>query len=68
MSEEIELILPEKDGWYWVILDGDESGTPCWFMKDAKCFIPAGLGDASRYGIDVSDIDAIGPEIIEPEF
>lgn len=64
--------FPQKSGWYWVLLDGYECPTPCWFVKaqqsDDDCFIPAGLGDTSRDGIYAEDIDRVGPEIIEPEF
>lgn len=59
--------LPEKDGWYWILIKDDERSTPCWFSVSLKCFLPAGLGDASRNGLFEDDIQKIGPEIIEPK-
>jgi hypothetical protein len=64
--------LPEVSGWYWVRISGYNTGTPCLFSKGVEggegYFLPAGLGDESRDGLYADDIEAIGPEIIEPEF
>jgi hypothetical protein len=64
--------LPLKDGWYWILIDGYETPTPCWFMKGREpkdsCFLPGGLGDSSSMGIYIDEIVKIGPEIIVPEF
>ena len=65
--------MPIKEGWYWILFDGYDSPTPCWFMIDKKypessCFLPAGLGDASRDGVYMNEITRIGPEIVEPKF
>jgi len=60
--------LPIKDGWYWILLDGYEQPIPCWYMSDSKCFLPAGLGDASSVGIYAEDIIKVGPEINVPIF
>ena len=65
--------IPKKEGWYWILLDGYDSPTPCWLMIDKRdpensCFLPAGLGDSSRDGIYMNEIKKIGPEIVEPKF
>lgn len=67
-----ELEFPSKSGWYWVVIDGYDTPTPCWFshsedMDDCH-FLPAGLGDSSSDGLYMDDIYKIGPEIIEPKF
>ena len=61
--------FPTKEGWYWVLLIGDDSPTPCWFMyvDDGGCFLPGGMGDESM-GLYEEDVDKVGPEIIEPNF
>ena len=64
----MEKQLPEKDGWYWVLLEEYETPTPCWYMKQSECFLPAGMGDSSSMGIYLDDIQKIGPEIIVPKF
>ena len=60
--------LPTKSGWYWVLLDGYDNPTPCWYDSQGEYFLPAGLGDESRDGLYVDDIERVGPEIIEPTF
>jgi hypothetical protein len=61
-----------KNGWYWVLIDGYESPTPCWYQHDdeieERCFLPGGMGDSSSMGLYAEDIKKIGPEIIEPIF
>jgi len=59
--------LPSKSGWFWIFTIYDDSPIPCWYMEDCECFLPAGLGDSSRNGIYINDIEKIGPEIIEPD-
>lgn len=65
--------LPNKDGWYWVVLTGQYYGgdpilLPCWFTVSNSCFLPGGLGDSSSNGIYEDDIDRVGPEIVPPKF
>jgi hypothetical protein len=68
------LKFPTKKGWYWVLIDGYNNPTPCWFGYDVtddeedKCFLPGGMGDSSSCGLYADDIKRIGPEIIQPEF
>jgi len=68
IKEDIE--LPQKDGWYWILIDGYNSPTPCWFSddEDGGYFLPGGMGDSSSMGIYKNDIVKVGPEIIEPIF
>jgi len=63
-----EKSFPSKDGWYWVLIDGYDKPTPCWFMLQSNCFLPGGMGDSSSMGLYESDIKKVGPEIIEPNF
>lgn len=64
------IVLPNKDGWYWIQIGGYIDGPewfPCWFVKDSECFLPGGMGDDSSNGIYIDDdILQVGPEIIEP--
>ena len=64
--------IPQKDGWYWVLLDGYDEPTPCWFSYDDDlddcCFLPGGMGDSSSMGVYLDEIEKIGPEIIVPKF
>jgi len=65
--------FPSKNGWYWVLIDGYDTPTPCWFGyqgadEDDKCFLPGGMGDSSSAGLYRDDIAKVGPEIIEPKF
>jgi len=71
--EQKNLKYPEKSGWYWVLIDGYDSPTPCWFAYDSRDpkyshFLPAGLGDSSSMGLYLNDLVKIGPEITEPKF
>lgn len=64
---------PTEDGWYWIKLKRVNRPIPCWYMSDEddpedSCFIPGGLGDPSRNGIYLEDIEKIGPRIEQPEF
>jgi len=68
-----KLILPTKNGWYWVLLDGWNTPTPCWYYYDENdendsYFLPGGMGDESRDGVHINEIEKIGPEIIVPNF
>jgi hypothetical protein len=69
--------LPLKSGWFWVLIKGYDDPTPCWYMGPEKfysyeegdeCFLPGGIGDISRNGIYIDDIEKIGPEIVVPIF
>ena len=66
--------LPKKSGWYWVLIEGWDTPTPCWCHRyenddeEDVCFLPGGMGDSSSTGIYIEDIEKIGPEIIVPEF
>jgi hypothetical protein len=69
--------LPQKSGWYWVLIKGYDEPTPCWYMgpdsfssyeKGDECFLPGGMGDSSSNGIYIDEIERIGPEIIVPNF
>jgi len=60
--------LPTKSGWYWVLIDGYDDPTPCWYMDDLECFLPGGLGDSSSMGLYKDDIEKVGPEIEVPIF
>jgi hypothetical protein len=61
-------VLPNKNGWFWVLIDGYTNPTPCWYMYTLECFLPGGMGDDSSNGLYIDDIEKIGPEIIEPKF
>jgi hypothetical protein len=71
-----KMILPEKSGWYWVLIDGYDSPTPCWFSRvdnwndpdGDSYFLPGGMGDSSSMGLYIDDLEEIGPEIIVPKF
>ena len=63
-----EIKLPEKDGWYWVLIRDYDNPTPCWYMNSSECFIPGGIGDSSSTGLYKDDIERIGPEIDVPNF
>jgi hypothetical protein len=67
-EEESEIKSPEKDGWYWVLLEGYDTPIPCLYTSEYKYFLPGGLGDSSSMGIYLEDIEKIGPEIIVPNF
>lgn len=65
--------LPKSDGWFWILMDGYEDPTPCWYQYDRdepiySYFLPGGMGDSSSMGIYMEDIEKIGPEIIVPFF
>ena len=69
------LNMPTKSGWYWILINGDEKPTPCWYMgpdsfysyeEGDECFLPGGVGDSSSNGIYIDDIEKIGPEIEVP--
>lgn len=65
--------LPKSDGWYWILMDGYEDPTPCWYQYDRdephmSYFLPGGMGDSSSMGIYMEDIEKIGSEIIVPLF
>ena len=65
--------LPSKSGWCWVLIDGYDDPTPCWFSLDKddpdySYFLPGGMGDGSSNGVYLDDIEKIGPEIIVPIF
>lgn len=64
--------FPTESGWYWVLLKGYDSPTPCWYMHsndyDDRCFLPGGMGDSSSMGVYSDDIDRVGPEIQVPNF
>jgi hypothetical protein len=64
--------FPTKSGWYWVLINGYDNPTPCWFMysvdPDDQCFLPGGMGDSSSMGLYADDIERVGPEIIQPNF
>ena len=70
-----KLELPKKDGWYWVLIDGWDTPTPCWFSRNDRYndpegdsyFLPGGMGDSSSTGLYIDDLSKIGPEIIEPK-
>ena len=72
-TKKTKLKLPTKNGWYWVLIDGYDSPTPCWFSldegdKEDSHFLPGGMGDSSDSGIYSEDITRVGPEITEPKF
>ncbi len=60
--------LPSKTGWYWVLITGYNTPTPCWYMNESECFLPGGLGDSSSMGLYQDDIEKVGPEIVVPLF
>jgi hypothetical protein len=69
--------LPEKSGWYWVLIKGYKKPKPCWYMgpdsfysyeEGDECFLPGGVGDSSSMGIYIDGVEKIGPEIEVPEF
>jgi len=69
--------LPEKSGWYWIIIEGYDEPTPCWYSgaesfsdyeEGDEYFLPGGMGDGSSNGIYIDDIEKIGPEILVPDF
>lgn len=68
----INKVLPEKCGWFWVLIDGYINPTPCWYSGprngDDEYFLPGGMGDSSSNGLYIDDIQKIGPEIIEYKF
>jgi len=71
LFENMNIEFPKKDGWYWVLIDGYDEPTPCWFILNSSeegCFLPGGMGDSSSAGLFREDISAIGPEIIVPKF
>lgn len=67
-----EKTLPKKSGWYWILIDGYDDPTPCWFSLNQEIqdsyFLPGGMGDGSRNGIYLDEIVKIGPEITVPKF
>jgi hypothetical protein len=65
--------LPTTNGWYWVLIDGYNDPTPCWYYywksnPVESYFLPGGMGDSSSMGLFINDIQKIGPEIIVPFF
>jgi hypothetical protein len=69
--------LPEKTGWYWVLIEGYSEPTPCYYMgpdsfsqyeEGDEYFLPGGIGDSSSNGVYLSEINKIGPEIEVPIF
>ena len=68
VSESQNQKLPNKSGWFWVLIEGYDEPTPCWYMDDSQCFLPGGLGDSSSMGIYEDEIEKVGPEIIVPYF
>lgn len=71
ISEQLE--LPTKTGWYWILIDGYDTPTPCWFSynksePEYSYFLPGGMGDSSSMGIYLRDLSKIGPEIEVPTF
>jgi hypothetical protein len=69
--------LPEKSGWYWVLIKGYKKPKPCWYMgpdsfysyeEGDECFLPGGVGDSSSMGVYIDEVEKIGPEIEVPEF
>ena len=72
-AKENGLIYPSNKGWYWILIKGYRTPTPCWFEPavdedDHPYFLPGGLGDSSSSGLYEDDIKSIGPEIIQPNF
>jgi len=70
---DIDISLLKDNSWYWVLIKYDTTPTPCWFSKDRydindSYFLPGGMGDSSSMGLYISEIDRVGPEIIEPKF
>lgn len=61
-------MFPIKTGWYWVLINGYDTPTPCWYSEGDNYFLPAGLGDSSSTGIFEDEIIKVGPEIIVPDF
>lgn len=64
---------PQKSGWYWVLIDGWDTPTPCWIEiarnEDYTNYaLPGGMGDSSSMGLYDNDIEKFGPEIIVPNF
>ena len=51
--------LPNKSGWFWVLIDGYNKPTPCWYMNDLQCFLLGGLGDSSSMGIYEDEIEKL---------
>lgn len=73
MSENLN--IPSKTGWYWILIDGYDEPTPCWFTslrededEEDAYFLPGGMGDDSSNGVHLDEIEKIGPEIIVPKF
>jgi hypothetical protein len=69
--------LPQKSGWYWIMIKGYKKPTPCWYMgpdsfysyeEGDENFLPGGIGDSSSNGIYMDYIERIGPEIEQPNF
>lgn len=64
--------IPQKSGWYWVLIKNPNEPKPCWFMycdePKYSCFLPGGLGDSSSMGLYQDYIETIGPEINVPIF
>ena len=63
--------LPLENGWYWILIDGYETPTPCWFSldindKNDSYFLPGGMGDSSSMGLYVDDIIRVIERIVEP--
>lgn len=70
-------VLPQKSGWYWILIKGYDKPTPCLYMgpdsfysyeEGDECFLPGGMGDTSSNGIYLDDIKKIGPQIEVPIF
>ena len=69
--------IPQKSGWYWILIKGYNTPTPCYYMgpdsfysykEGDECFLPGGIGDSSRNGVYMDEIEKIGPEIEVPNF
>lgn len=73
------MTLPKETGWYWILLQGYDFPVAALLCKyteysshtgyiEKGFFLVGGLGDESRDGIYLKDIERIGPKIEEPKF
>jgi hypothetical protein len=65
--------LPKENGWYWVLIYGYKTPTPCFYSYDKqepKCsyFLPGGVGDSSSAGLFIEDIEKVSSKITVPNF
>ena len=65
--------LPKENGWYWVLIDGYETPTPCSYFYNKEepedsYFLPGGMGDSSSMGLYFGDLEKVGLKIIIPKF